>query len=215
MEWTRQHDVVFCREILATDPFQGKRKTTHRAKLWEKVAENLEKNDHIKFKVSVRSVRDRYSRISQKSRKKARDELKSTGTSPEMTEYDTLMEELIEREDMSEEKRQNAVEDSSKVELDRTKALDMRTKAMEKLSQTQKRQSDCEVGPKKKTRKTSSETIVYLKEKHEQELEIRKQELELKKQQFETDRKRQEEMMSMMMQQSQLLVSLIKDKNTS
>ena len=52
---------------------------------------------------------------------------------------------------MSEEKRQNAVEDSSKVELDRTKALDMRTKAMEKLSQTQKRQSDCEVGPKKKT----------------------------------------------------------------
>ena len=56
MEWTRQHDVVFCREILATDPFQAKRKTTHRAKLWEKVAENLEKNDHIKFKVSVRSV---------------------------------------------------------------------------------------------------------------------------------------------------------------
>ena len=85
MEWTRQHDVVFCREILATDPFQAKRKTTHRAKLWEKVAENLEKNDHIKFKVSVRSVRDRYSRISQKSKKKARDELKSTGTSPEMT----------------------------------------------------------------------------------------------------------------------------------
>ena len=116
---------------------------------------------------------------------------------------------------MSEEKRQNAVEDSSKVELDRTKALDMRTKAMEKLSQTQKRQSDCEVAPKKKIRKTSSETIVYLKEKHEQELEIRKQELELKKQQFEADRKRQEEMMSMMMQQSQLLVSLIKDKNTS
>ena len=123
----------------------------HRAKLWEKVAENLEKNDHIKFKVSVHSVRDGYSRISQKSRKKARDVLKSTGTSPEITEYDTLMEELIEREDMSEEKRQNAVEDSSKVKLDRMKALDMRTKGMEKLSQTQKRQSDCEVGPKKKT----------------------------------------------------------------
>ena len=54
MDWTNAHDVVLCREVLVVDPFQAKKKTIQRAKLWQTVANNLIVLDHPKFKSTLR-----------------------------------------------------------------------------------------------------------------------------------------------------------------
>ena len=82
MEWTEAHDVFLCREMLVVNPFQYKRKTTQRAKMWETVADHLERIDAPTFKVTVRSVRDRYTLISKKYKKRMQTEKRASGIVP-------------------------------------------------------------------------------------------------------------------------------------
>lgn len=105
MEWSQSHDVLLCREILAVDPFQAKPETSARAKIWEKVALNLEKIDKPKFEVSIRAVRDRYTLLAERYKKKACNEKRASGISPESTELDTLLKELTEKESASDKER--------------------------------------------------------------------------------------------------------------
>ena len=95
------------------------------------------------------------------------DELKASGISPEQSEMDSMLEELISLEDSSEDDRQNEDEEKKqKTEDDRAKAIDMRKKAMEKLSDTKKRKEEVKEGePQKKCRRSSGDTIAYLREK--------------------------------------------------
>ena len=199
-------------------PIPSKEENNTRSKMWETVAEHLSLIDQPKFKVAVHSVRDRYLLISRKYRKRMEEEKRASGIAPEQSELDVLLEELIELEDSSEEQRQSeGQENSKKIERDRAMAMDMRLKAMEKLSETQKRKAqDANDEPKKKSRKSGSDTIAYLREKHEQEMELRRQELDLKKQQHEEERKkqdenskRQEDMMRLMAQQNKMMMDLI------
>ena len=90
-------------------------------------------------------------------------EQKASGISPEMSELDVLMEDLTGLEDIPEEEKANESEKKRKTEQDRVKALDMRKKAMEKLSETTSRKLQEENQPKKKARRCTSDTIEYLK----------------------------------------------------
>lgn len=221
MEWTTTHDVLLCREMLATNPFQAKRKTTQRAKLWEIIAQHLEECDEPKFKVNVRSVRDRYSLLAKKYRKQMQNEKKASGIVPEVSELDVLLEELIELEDMSESERENETEEKTKkADQNRAKAADIRKKAMEKLSDTQRRKSQEEgesTGAKKKIfRRSSGDTVAYLKERNDAEFELRKEELDFKKKQHEDDvkkqeaaAKRQEDLINLLAQQNQMVLNLM------
>ena len=220
MEWSTTHDVLLCREMLAVNPFSAKRKTTQRAKMWETVANNLEDIDTPKFKVTVRSVRDRYSLLAKKYRKQMQSEKKASGISPEISELDVLLEELIALEDLSEGEKENENEEKNKkADQDRAKAVDIRKKAMEKLSDTQMRKSqegDESSGAKKKFRRSSGDTVAYLKERNDAEFELRKEELELKKKQHEDDMKKQEaaakrqdDMINLMAQQNQMMMNLM------
>ena len=85
MEWSEAHDVLLCREMLALNPFKAKRKTTQRSKMWETIAQNLELIDQPTFRVTVRAVRDRYSLLGRKYRKRMH----------EVSDSDVLLEELI------------------------------------------------------------------------------------------------------------------------
>ena len=163
MEWTAAHDVLLCREMLAINPFKAKWKTIQRTKMWETIVHHLEQIEPS-FKVSVRSIRDGYSLLAKKFRKRMPSEQKASGISPEMSELDVLMEELTGLEDMSQEEKANESEEKNrKTEQDRVKALDMRKKAMEKLSETTSRKLQEENQPKKKARRSTSDTIKYLK----------------------------------------------------
>lgn len=213
MEWSEAHDVLLCREMLALNPFKAKRKTTQRSKMWETIAQNLELIDQPTFRVTVRAVRDRYSLLARKYRKRMQTKKKVSGITPEVSELDVLLE-LIGLEDLSEEENE---EKTKKDEQDKVKALDMRKKAMEKLSDNKNRKAqEADGEPKKKTRRSSGATIEYLKERNEVEFDLRRHNLELKKKgQVERSKKenkaakRQEKMMKVMAQQNQMTMNLI------
>ena len=57
----------------------------------------------------------------------------------------------------------------------------MRKKAMENLSETTRRKSQEENQPKKKARRSTSDTIEYLKQRNDAEFALRREELELKR----------------------------------
>ena len=69
MEWTAVHDVLLCREMLAINPFKAKRKTIQRTKIWETVVHHLDEIEEISFKVTVRTVRVRYTLLAKKVQK--------------------------------------------------------------------------------------------------------------------------------------------------
>ena len=145
---------------METNPFSAERKTSERKRLWETIARNLVKRKSPKFKTSLseRSVRRRYMRITQGFKTKLSEEINACGISPEQSELDVLLEELMEREE-------ERCQQGKKSEKDQEKAKDIRLKAMERLSQTKTRKSEEMTAPPKKSRRTSSEANSFLREK--------------------------------------------------
>ena len=96
MEWTTAHNIMLCREVLVVDPFQAKKKTTHRAQLLQVIAENFKKMESPKFKPTLtkRSVQDRCSLLCEKHKRRMAHEKWATGISPEVTELDRLWKKL-------------------------------------------------------------------------------------------------------------------------
>mgnify|MGYP002259925418 FL=1 len=109
MEWTQDHDLVLCRELLVINPFQAKYKTTARAKLWDQAAENLAKTTRPAFKKSLdkRAVQERYRLLTEKFKKRMAKERIESGINPTMSELDVLVEELVEREQTEKHQREN------------------------------------------------------------------------------------------------------------
>lgn len=68
----------------------------------------------------------------------------------------------------------------------------MRQKALEKLGETTKRKREKERGDvkAKKTRKSSSDTIEYLRENSEQQMKLNEKQLELEKSQQEEEKRK-------------------------
>jgi len=109
MEWTSRHDVTLSVEVLVTNPFQAKKKTTQRAQLWQTVCDHLKSLDSPKYKTFLtrRSVQDRSTLLCDKYKKKMSQEKRDSGISPEITELDQLLEEIIEKEKLGEEQRKD------------------------------------------------------------------------------------------------------------
>lgn len=131
---------------------------------------------------SKRAVRDRYSLLAKKYRKKMTEEAKASGISLELTETDKLLEQIIEMfEESDREGGENLQQVEQNKENERKKAQEMRNRSMEKLEETLKRKAadNGQVTPKK--RGSGTETLVYLREKAEKQFELRKEELEVKK----------------------------------
>ena len=103
MEWSKTKNILLCHEILEIEPYKAKEKTLNRAQLWQKVADNL--NKLAEFKVTKRSVQDHYKVLVDKFKKKTSQELQASGISPEPTELDRLLEEIVERAEASEGSR--------------------------------------------------------------------------------------------------------------
>lgn len=114
MKWTYDHNVIFVREILYQAPWLYRYGTTERGEVWSKIAENLNAMEKPSFKVTQRSVRDRYSHMEKNHKTKV-----ATGICPEESEVDQAMEEIIqlfeehdrENEKLSNEKKKKAEED--------------------------------------------------------------------------------------------------------
>ena len=121
-----------------------------------------------------------------------RAEEKATGIVPdEPTELENLLEQIIALEESAEaEQQETCQEKNRKIESDRAKAEDIRLKAMKKLKDTQKRQSDgMEDNQSKRPRRSA---ISYLSQRAEINYELKQEELKLKRDRQEFEKKQME-----------------------
>ena len=194
-----------------------KKKSLQRGALWQKIADNLNAVKDPHFTVEKRSVRDHIGILVQRFKKQQAQELRESGISPERTELDAAIEQIIAFEESADTEQQEANDENrEKLQADRKKAEDVRKKAMETMGETKKRNSEEETTQAKKSRRNGSGAVEYLKERADQELEFKGQELELKKREnerLESLQTQQTQMFKAMMdqqqQQTQALMSII------
>lgn len=211
MEWTEDHDHSLCQEILALEPFKAKKGSIARGQIWDQIASNLNSLEIPRFKVTKRSVRERYTLLIEKLKKKLKEEEKASGIETDMNDVEKALEEILEKEADAES---TLATDKKRVE--NVKAVEMRNRAMESMRSTQKRKQgdedkDAENAPKPKIkRRSGGDTVAYLREKNDmvqkwkaEELELQKQRLEVESRKQDEFQKQQQAMMQMMAQQQQ------------
>ena len=126
-----------CREVLVSEPFNFKPRSSERGKVWEAIAQRLNIIDQPKFRVSARAVRDRYSLLTAKQAQKLPDDEKASGIQVEISELDSFRK-ILERE-------KNGKAEIESQDLNKNKkatAEEMRKQAMERMADTKKRESD-------------------------------------------------------------------------
>ena len=149
------------------------------------------------FAVDQRVVRERFTLIAENFEKKIKEQEKGSGTAPpELRELEQTLEEIISR--MKEAQHEVDANDS-KIGDDKRKAEDIRQKALETFAQTKKRKSlglddDGTLTSSKRSRSAGTDTLIYLREKSENDQRLKEEALELKKRKqelFEAQQKAQ------------------------
>ena len=192
MNWTYNHDVMLCREILVVEPFRFKHGSRDRGNAWENVATNLNGSGNPKFNVDQRAVRDHFLKLERCFKRKLAEDERASGISPEHTELDDALEEIIEKSKAAEEELGKKSDSNRKLaDSERETAEDVRKRSMERLSETQKRDR-AEREKKRRKENTQSDAVQYLKEKSDKEFEIREKELELKERKLQFKERKQQ-----------------------
>ena len=136
------HDILFCRELLVTQPYVHKVRSIERAKAWEQIASNLNSIQAPKFRVTTRSLRDRYTHLTTRKAEQLRDEDRASGTEVTPTELDMLLEEILEKENTAKAEIESEDTKKRKAEQDKASADSIRRLAMERMSQTNTREGE-------------------------------------------------------------------------
>ena len=205
-----------CREVLDIEPYQFKLRSPERGKAWETISSHLNATSYPKFRVTPRSVRDRYNLLTKKFQVRLNKEERASGISDDNSELDNLLEEILEKEKAAKEKLENDGEDKKKsLANEKAAAEDMQKRALERVGQTAKRKGKEEgleaEKSKRKSWKSTGEAVEYLKERASKEIQLREQELEMRKKehdsmsQWEREKNEQQDKMlsSMLKQQEQ------------
>jgi len=147
-----------------------------------------------RFKVTKRSVREHYTLLIEKLKKKLKEQEKASGIETDMNNVERALEEILEKEADAE----NTLATDRK-RMDNVKAVEMRNRAMERRHSTQKRKQgdedkDVENAPKPKiTRRSGGDTVAYLRDKNDMVQKWKAEELELHKQCLEVESRKQDE----------------------
>lgn len=179
-QWTYDHDVIMCREVLLSAPYNFKLRSIERGQAWDSIAQRNNAIDQPSFRVTARSVRDRFSLLSTKQAQKLREEEKASGIDVVQTELDILLEDILEREKEAKLKLESQdVEKKNKVEKEKGAAEEIRKQALQRMA---KRNSEDAVRQKPaKVRRSTADAIEYLKMRSEKEVELKREELEVRK----------------------------------
>lgn len=201
-----EHDVLLCREILVSQPFKFKERTVERGKIWDEIANRLNNYQTLKFRVNKRSVRERFKLMKEKFKRKIQDEEKASGIDVEpASELEQALEDICALEESLPEEVMDSKQ--AKAEANKLKAEEIRQKAMESFGQTEAREG--QEKPAKEKRRGGNDSIQFLREKSEKELEVRKQELKLKEKEQERLFEQQREMMRLMQSQQRSMMALV------
>ena len=214
MKWTVKHDIELCKEIVVSKPFETKKKSVDRGKVWEAIAKKLEQHDFLTFRVDQRAVRDRTRKLLAKYRKKEREEITASGISPETNELDDLLEEIDAQEEANDVvAAQTSAEEKVRIEADKVAAAEVRKRVMESLSETKKRKEDEQGKKERKVRKGADSALEYLREKAEKDrmlkeesCKLEREKLEMQKQQMEAEKHSREQFMHC---QSQMVENML------
>ncbi|CAH3038005.1 unnamed protein product, partial [Pocillopora meandrina] len=186
--WTEQHNNIICQKILVLEPFKAKKGSIARGQIWDKIANNLNSLQRPQFRVTKRSVRERYTLSSDKFIAKMRDKKKASGIDADLSDVEKALEEIVEKETVVEETAQND---------ENAKAAEMRYRALKNLGGTQKRQRKDEVenetAARAKRRRSGSDTMAYLREKNDLMQKWKMEEMQLRKQRPEAESKKEEQ----------------------
>ena len=187
MNWTVEHDLLLCREILVEDPFKLRLGSRERGKCWDKIAENLNSSRTSLF-VDQRAVRERFVKLEQAFKRKRNEEMRASGISPEPAELDSAIEEIVERKESAAVSQNNSTEQArQEVQQQKETAKLMRKRAMERLSQTQARE-----GKKKRRHLETSDYLQYFKEKQVVETKMKEGRMDVEKRKAEVEERRLE-----------------------
>ena len=206
--WKTKHEQFFVRELLFVEPFSFKHGSKERGQAWTTVADNLNSSDRPKFKVTQRSVREKFEKMIQNFRKNEAYEQRASGIDAEHDEVSQALTEINEKINeydrlWSEEKART----TQKAELEASQATEIRRKATERLGQTRER-----LGQQKENKKRRSstdaleiiqESLKTKKQQVERELDLRTQELDERRRQAEETRNCQQMQMQWMQQLQQ------------
>ena len=106
------------------------------------IAESLNSVTTIWFKVDKRTLRDKITKLLQLYVTKRKKKECSSGISPEHSELDYLLQEIYERQKESEANyHQQSSEKPNQINKEKEAAEDIRTKSLQRLSETRKREA--------------------------------------------------------------------------
>ena len=153
--------MLLCREILVVEPFRFKAGTKERGQAWDKVASVLNLVEGLHFVVDQRGVRERYANFERNFKRKMVAEERASGISPDKTELDEAIENIMERREGAEEEIAQRAESTAVVmEKERETAESVRKRSMERLAETRENQRNA-----KKKRNSGEETLDFMKDK--------------------------------------------------
>ena len=217
MQWNNDRDVMMMREVTALGVLVHKSGSKERGQLWQQVADSLNENEEIY--VTARGVRDRLMTIMKKHRIHMNKEKKLSGEGgEEVTEFDVLVEGLIEISDDTDARSEEKSKDKKIAsEEDRKKAVDIRNTAMERFGETRRRKCDDDDEPPKHSRRSSSDTLTFLREKMESDKENKRIEREERARERADAQQQQSNMQlqfnALLAQQTEILKMLVEKRS--
>ena len=140
MQWTKEHDDLMVKEVLALDPYSSPKGSTERSNVWDSIAWHINACSYVKFAVSGRSVKDRPQLVLIRNyKRKMSEEIRASGIEVDgLSDFETAMEEIAEKFDASEKDAANQSEDKK----EKKQAEEMRNQALERIRETKKRKVD-------------------------------------------------------------------------
>ena len=194
MEWTEAHDLILAKEVRASEPWMFKPRTVDRGKVWNAVTDRPNDETSVKFQVKKKNVQEHFKLLLDKFKAKRKHQAKLSGVDIEDSEMDILMEEITEK---WEEVEASDLGCSSKEKADSDRAIgeEIRRKACEKLGENAGEKAEPVA---KKSRRSSSETLDFLKEK-----------MGARQAEAERQAKMQQELLTMMQNQNAAILQIL------
>ena len=201
MKWNEFSDTLLVREILVVEPYQYPTKSKERGNAWTAIATNLQQMLEPGSQVSQRSARDRFNLLVTKHKTKQRVEVAAaSGISPEVTELDLALDDILERVAEASAAQEQVAEEKKYIDqLDKQNAEELRQRSLETFSESRKRAAggSPSTTKKKRSRSTGSDVMAYLRENKSQ----KEKETELRERQLDAYSKTQSDMMNLLQQQ--------------
>ena len=98
MVWDNEKDEYLCREMLLFEPYLHKPKTVARGNTWKAITAQLTAAP-LSFEVDAQAVRERFGGLVERFKPKNREELVATDVSPEQSQLDVALEEIVQKMD--------------------------------------------------------------------------------------------------------------------